>query len=499
MRRLYLPLVVAIAVSGWVIRAFPLLYFGARESIVDYDEGVYFAAVALFSHGALPYRDFIYVHPSGFLYLWSILLGYWSHSDPAVGFAVARWLNTMIGAINIGLIGWVATVSFGRCAGLAAASLYAVSLFTVWTERSLMLEPSLNLACLGLAGCWLGGSREMSRTRACAAGALLATAITIKLWGALWIIPCLASLPPRFSRKQLCAFLAGAVVASLLLLGIPFANAPKAFWDQIVLFQFWRPPDGVNRVVRVLFMISVRPTYVLSTASAIAGLCVVLYRGRHATRTERFVAAAWGSIFILFLISKTFFEHYLAHLMVPGALLGGLSISVLVRWASTKRARVQVALAVVCMSAWTYSTARVMLLPVRAPWLLQIGQTVAKVVPAHASLLAFEPAWAISGGRLPTAAPGTLVMLDPYADMIYAAVENGARFPNVVSALHSDAAQRRLRAVLEDSDFVILGRRGRRQSSPDTMAWLRAHYISRSPYQDTDALDLWERVPAERR
>ena len=101
-------LLCAIVAGGALMRALPLLYFGSTGSVADYDEGVYFAAAAAVARGALPYRDFVYAHPPGFLWLWSIMTRPWLHADAEAGFAVARWLTVAVGALNITAIGGVA-------------------------------------------------------------------------------------------------------------------------------------------------------------------------------------------------------------------------------------------------------------------------------------------------------------------------------------------------------------------------------------------------------
>src|SRR5215471_19786641 len=95
----------AIAAVGWALRAFPFIDVGALGYPLDYDEGVYFASAAFLVRGEIPYRDFAMVHPPGLLY--GLLPAAWPW-DPAVGLAAARWLVTLVGAVNIVLMGRVA-------------------------------------------------------------------------------------------------------------------------------------------------------------------------------------------------------------------------------------------------------------------------------------------------------------------------------------------------------------------------------------------------------
>jgi hypothetical protein len=240
---------------------------------------------------------------------------------------------------------------------------------------------------------------------------------------------------------------------------------------------------------------SFAPEHALATAGLLAGLAIVLSRGRRAGRPDRFVASAGLSVLAAFLFARSFFDHYLAHLCVPAAMLTGLAVSDLVAKSGRLALRTRMAIAAVVLALLGVSAARVMLQPVRAPWIADIGQAVRSLVPADATLTAFEPAWSTAGGRLPAAGGGVPAFVDPYGAMLSAAVADGSRFTDSASALHSDAAQRAARGALDNSRFVILGPRGLVQLTPDTLDWFRSRFILRYPPVGTEALDLWEKRP----
>ena len=82
-----------IAVAAFAIRVYPFfLAGGIMATPADYDTAVYFSASALLFRGVIPYRDFVFVHPPGALYL----LGLTSFLDPAKAFAGARVLIALI-------------------------------------------------------------------------------------------------------------------------------------------------------------------------------------------------------------------------------------------------------------------------------------------------------------------------------------------------------------------------------------------------------------------
>src|SRR4051812_35425466 len=80
-----------VAVAAWVLRVIPLTRGGGAFGYpIDYDEGVYFSASSLFFQGHWPYRDFVFVHPPGSVWLWgpAALAGSWLGAD--TGFTMAR-------------------------------------------------------------------------------------------------------------------------------------------------------------------------------------------------------------------------------------------------------------------------------------------------------------------------------------------------------------------------------------------------------------------------
>ena len=144
---------------GWLLRFVPLLW-GAQ---VFADEGVYYAASAWVWEGRWPYADFVLVHPPGIVWLLAPV----SWMEPANGFFAARVLTTLVGALNILLV--------GRIAGVPGALCYALWPEAVTLERGPALEPWLNCAVLG-----------MLNTRGWASGVLGGLALCIKLWAVPW-------------------------------------------------------------------------------------------------------------------------------------------------------------------------------------------------------------------------------------------------------------------------------------------------------------------------
>ena len=165
-----------VAVAAWVLRVIPLTRGGGAFGYpIDYDEGVYFSASSLFFQGHWPYRDFVFVHPPGSVWLWgpAALAGSWLGAD--TGFTMARWMATLCGALSVFLVGRLALRVWGPVAGMVAALVYASYPEAVLVERGPFLEPLLNLSCLAAANAWLAdrarGERSLGGSwRACSSG-----------------------------------------------------------------------------------------------------------------------------------------------------------------------------------------------------------------------------------------------------------------------------------------------------------------------------------------
>jgi hypothetical protein len=80
-----------VAAAAWMLRFLPFTVAGGVFGYpIDYAEGVYYTASALFFQGQWPYKDFVFVHPPGSVLLWwpASMAGSWLGAD--TGFAAAR-------------------------------------------------------------------------------------------------------------------------------------------------------------------------------------------------------------------------------------------------------------------------------------------------------------------------------------------------------------------------------------------------------------------------
>jgi hypothetical protein len=488
-----------VAVGAWVLRALPFLHrAGAAGYVINYDEGVYFAASALLWKGLLPYRDFLFVHPPGVL-LWGAPAGaVGAFVDPALGFTVARWVATGMGAVSTVLVGRLAMRAWGPVAGVVAALAYAAHPEVVTMERGPFLDPLLNLCGLGLANAWLLplGRAPLPR-RARIAGVLAGLMTSVKVLGGIWAAAALVARAPGPRWSLARRFV---LAASLTVLGIvgPLAFvAPGAFLRDVLWFQSARPEDGIaSRWERLLEMFHERRGFALGLTAV--GLCVALVRTvRRSTRAEaapeRFVATAYLLTVAAYLAARSYWSNYNALLAGPECLLAGLGAAALVGLAAAKaRPAGAVAWGLVLLAP-LHSVREVLRgAEIRPPEQVLQARYAREQVPPDASLCGFEPGWGVLAGRLPPALPGQAVPVDPYALMLQDALMPGTRFPDAAAAFASADSQRRMVALLERCDFVLLGARGPRQLSADSLRWFEANH-TRSVPPDAPGVELWRR------
>ena len=494
------PALVAVALCGLALRVAPFLGAGGPLGFpVDYDPGVYFSASALLWKGVLPYRDFVFVHPPGLLYFLGLTSAFAGTFDVGNAFAAARVVAAVVGAANVFLTGRLASRAAGPLAGLVAAALYATYPEAVVVERGPYLEPVLNLACLALATAWLSGGTERRRAP-WVAGALSGAALAVKVWGGLWLLAALASVPRGRVRAELPKFLAAAVAVGLALVAPLALAAPRAFVEQTLLFHAWRPPDGgVLRLARLAEVLN--PRHLVASMLALAGVAHLVVRATQGglgalTRAQRFFGAAWLLTLVAFFASSAYWNQYNAHLAVSECVLAGLGAMALWNLVEANlpgKGRVAAMALAAAVAAFPSFRRCVLSARGRAPELVALGEGLRARVPAGACLLAFEPAWGLVGGRLPSAVAGSPVLVDTYAAMLLPAVSSGARFADAGAAFQSPSSQPGVRAALEACRYAVLGWRGGWQLAADTRTWFDAHYTPRE-LPGASGLELWERT-----
>jgi len=421
-----------LAFLGWVLRLVPCLY-----GPLDYDEGVYYASSALWVRGCWPYRDFVFAHPPGILYA----LMPFSWMNPDWGLGLARAAMTLIGALNGVLAARLSARCFGPQAGLLTGICYCIYPEAAISEHRLLLEPLLNTLIL----------LSLLSSPARSAG-YLGGAMGVKAWGALWWLCAW----PRLGRTSLLSL----PVAALLCL-IPAMAAPTNFYNDVLLFQLFRPPHRLDPAwVRALDILD--PRHLAITLLALWGW----WNWTQPTPLTRQISRAWALLLLSLWLAPAHFLQYNAHLALPECLWAGAAWT----WVQPRKGLWAVLLSIPLAFALVGWLKVDNSAPQRKQLLAQI--------PPQGTLYCFEPADGLRVGRLPDWGDGAPVVVDSYATMLQDA---GQGFSDVPSAFHHPASQTRLRQRLMHSGWVLVEERAREQLHTD---WLRQHF---KPYQG----ELW--------
>ncbi len=244
----------AVAVLAFAVRL-SFARVGGLDGYSGYDDGVYYSAAANLLYGAVPYRDFLLLHPPGSMILLAPFVWLGAHTTDATGVVLARLAVMASGGLTAFLlvrIGW----RWGWVAGLTGGLTYAVMFAAAFGDRTFLLEPVGTVAMT--AAFALVPRRGASRAwPVYAAGALLGLAASTKIWYAL---PLLVFALFQTRRDALRVAAAGGAVV-VLVCGPFLAMAPHQFVRYVVLDQLARPTvrgDAESHLERLMSMLAGR-------------------------------------------------------------------------------------------------------------------------------------------------------------------------------------------------------------------------------------------------
>ncbi len=491
-----------VAVAAGVLRLLPLLRSGGAFAYpVDYDEGVYFSASSLFFQGHWPYRDFVLVHPPGSVWLWgpAALVGSWMGIDS--GFALARWMATVCGALSVLLVGRLSMRVWGPVAGIVAALVYASYPEAVLVERGPFLEPLLNLACLAAANAWLAEPRAgREEPRWLLAGVFFGLAISVKVLGGIWLFAALLSRSPWPDWRAHLGLVLAVAGTVALLVGPFILQAPSEFFSQVFVFHALRPADGdLSQLGRLHELFHERR--MVGMGLALLGLILVAvraFRTAEPTRpAERLLAVAYILTLTAFLSTPSYWSQYNTYLAASESVLAGMGAAAIYQWVASWRPHLASYVAVVLAVAVVLPTVRYLRggLSLKAPEQLALARYIRETVPRGAPLFAFEPHLGLVADRLPPVIPGTPLVVDPYAAMLRGGLMSGTTFTQTQEVFRTEASQQAVRKLLTQCRFVVVGGRGELLLSDESKKWLRAHFTRRYPAAGEVGPDLWEQLP----
>jgi alpha-1,2-mannosyltransferase len=230
--------VILATVLALALRLFILTRPGLLTDVTEYDDGVYLGGAIRLTEGALPYRDFAFVQPPGILLLMTPVALAGRIFSTAAAMGIARVLTVCASTACVPLAG-----NLMRYRGVVATALtcgfLAVYPDGVFTARTLMLEPWMNVCCLIAANAAFSRGRLASPGRLAWAGIALGFAGTVKFWAAAPAAALLAVclITRRQQPGRIRAYLAGLVGGFCIPIAPLVLAAPGAFVRGTLLYQ----------------------------------------------------------------------------------------------------------------------------------------------------------------------------------------------------------------------------------------------------------------------
>lgn len=319
-----MPLVVVLALAA-ALRLLPLTRAHYLTGVLEYDDGVHYAAALALLHGQWPYADYAFLHPPGIVLLMAPFAAMGRVLSQPVAMAAARVAVLAVGLVCVALVWRLARGP--RIARVAAAGAYAVAPAVLIAEHTVLLEPLVNLGGLlalrGLLGPDRPGPRAVRH-----AGIVLGATAAIKVFAAAYPVGIALWLVSQRRFRLALLHLAAAAVTFLILLAPFLLRAPAATVRDVALLQLHRPAAGVrpgtargSDLLQLTAALGHRagPVVVLAVAAAVLLAVLHLARQSRAGLLVLLLAASVGG----FLLAPSYYGHYAAFLLTPAALLVG--------------------------------------------------------------------------------------------------------------------------------------------------------------------------------
>jgi hypothetical protein len=478
-------LALVVALLALALRLWPL-----GGAATDYDEGVYWQSLRALAAGHPLFREVFSSQPPLFLlglYPFYLVLGQ--------SLVAARLAVVLYSLAGLAAIYFAARAIAGRWAGLAACTLLAVDPLYLRVSHTLQAEaPALafQLACVALAAEAARRPARSDRRRrwlAAASGATLGLGIMVKLFDVVALLPALLYLATplyaafagrdgsirRPERDALLArarlilpdvglFLAG-MLAALLVVLLPFIGSWGALYDQVVRFHL-AAASAADRGLdyNVGLLLHTGEVYPLLFAAVIAGVIAI--------RSRSWIVVPSGLWFLaslaLLLRQQPLFDHHIALLMPPLALMAGASASLALaqRYRGGVSARPHSYISV-------RSTVQVALIVVLTMLLVSASDDLAAAQPISGDQRLLSTALE----RLTV--PGDVVVSD---DQYVAGLADRDVVPQLVDTSEvriatGELTTRQIEAIITQSDArVVLFASGRFDRLPGFRAWVRANF-----------------------
>ena len=396
----------------------PGLLFGLTP-----DVSVYAGAAVRLLHGAVPYRDFVFVQPPAIVVLTTPFALLAQSIGTRDALAVLRLLTPLLAAGNVLLMGRLVRHR-GAAATLVACTVMACYPAELYAIRGPQLEPIVDLLCLAGAALLFAGDRLAGHRRRVAGGVAFGVATAVKL-PALIPIAVIAILCVPSWRRRVPWFGAG-VAAGFAVISLPFiALAPAAFWQDAMTTQLARIPSAgrASLTVRLgeltgLSEVNATGWILAATVIALAGFIVAAFalgrRRRPITPLEWFALASVVAVAAAQLAPAQYYPQYAALLAPFLGLAFGLAVGRVAELADGRAVGlvtgVTALACVVLLSAQGWY--------VRGERVPDTASEVTAVVPAGACTLSNSPVYLFTADRFQARAPGCTTMTDPAGTLL---------------------------------------------------------------------------------
>jgi hypothetical protein len=470
-------IVVFFAAAAALITGYGQVALGNLGHRIWYDDGVYMGAATRFSHGVVPYRDFVFLHPPGII----LLLTPFAFVGRAVGTAsVNEAARLLVLSSALAAVFLFARVVRARpnLAVTVGLTVFVLHPDAIVADQAVYLEPLLVAVCLVGTTLLFDGERLVAaHSRWWLGGAVFGLACAFKLWA---VLPAAALVVVAVSARRWAdaARLVLSAAGAFCLLCLPFLLlAPSAFVRYLFVVQASRTDPAsatlTSRVGNLLFLPS-RLLYVeseLATNRVLVGALVVFVLGLvicsvARTRSQPLSALEWysfvcvGLVVGAFLVAGDYFAHY-GSFAAPylGLVASGTTARLIAvdrraaeapRNGRLVRAAITagVSIAVVLLVAYGLHILRVTT-PAQKLSSSELTR-IAAVVPLDRCVVTDNSSILLMSGRFTAARPGCPEVVDVFGTEL--ALSDG----RLDRASQTEELQQTWRSWLERADFLVL-------------------------------------------
>ena len=251
-RFLWLLPVIAAVVIGALQLSQPHALFGVQQ----YDDGAYLAGTLQLLAGKLPYKDFVFVQPSGTLLLLAPIAAIGHVASLRLVVAISRCLTVLAVIADITLACLIVKHR-GLAATITTGAILAIYPATFSADRAFLIEPWLDLFILLGIKSLFTKDQLASGKRIFVAGLLIGIAGTLKAMAVVIAVVCLLLLINQVSR---CVRLLFGIIVGFAIPTLPFfALAPSQYIHDVIISQLTRNSATTTPILaRLAFLLGTR-------------------------------------------------------------------------------------------------------------------------------------------------------------------------------------------------------------------------------------------------